>query len=53
MLGGLWGEVRCWVDCVGGGEVLGGLCVGRRWGAGCWVDRVGGGEVLGGLCGRR
>ena len=33
----MWEEVRCWVDCVGGGEVLGGL-----WG---------GGEVLGGLCG--
>ena len=36
MLGGLCGEeVRCWVDCVGGGgEVLGGL-----WGeVRCWVD---------------
>ena len=50
MLGELCGEgVRCWVDCVGGGEVLGGQCGEVR----CWVDCVGGGEMLGGLCGRR
>ena len=44
VLGGLWGEGRCWADCVGGGEVLdAGWTVWEE--VRCWM--------LGGLCGRR